>query len=126
MLNSQSTMLIPELGPALQAIVDRFGLMVQRMKDCDGRGPGHIVSYCNPNDIKDWKSVYGFPGKHAEWNKKDLFYTVPIHDNAIQIKVIISSIPESMPEFKDIALPLGYSFIIVPVIISPHLVIDIE
>ena len=126
MLDNQSTMLIPELAPALQAIADRFGLMVQRTKDCDGRGPGHIVSFCNPNDKNDWKSVYGFPGRRAEWNKKDLFYTVPIHDNAVLIRVILGSIPESMPEFTDIEMPLGYSFIIVPVIISPHLVIDIE
>jgi len=117
-------MLIPELGPALQAIADRFGLMVQRMNECEGRGPGHIVSFCNPNDKNDWKSVYGFPGKYADWDKKDLFYTVPIHDNAVLIRVILSSIPESMPEFKDIELPHGCSFIIVPVIISTVLVID--
>jgi len=117
-------MLIPELGPALQAIADRYGLMVQRMNDCDGRGPGHIVSFCHPDDKKDWKSVYGFPGKNADWNKNDLYHTVRIDDHAIQIRVILSSIPESMPEFKDIELPQGCSFIIVPVIISPILVID--
>ena len=119
-----SPMLIPELGPALQAIADRYGLMVQRMNDCDGRGPGHIVSFCHPDDNNDWKCVYGFPGKHADWNKKDLFYTVPIDNHTIEIRVIISSIPESMPEFKDITLPHGCSFIIVPVVINPILVID--
>jgi hypothetical protein len=117
-------MLLPELGPALQAIADRYGLMVQRMEDCDGRGPGHIVSFCNPDDKKDWKAVYGFPGKYGEWNKKDLFYTVPIDKYNVQINVILASIPDSMPEFKDITLPKGCSFIIVPVIINKELVID--
>lgn len=117
-------MLVPDLGHALQAIANRYGLMVQRMTDCDGRGPGHIVSFCNPDDTTDWKAVYGFPGKYGEWNKADLFHTVPVDSHQIEIKVILASLPDSMPEFKDIPLPKGCSFIIVPVIINQHLVID--
>jgi len=119
-------MLLPELGPALQAISNRYGLMVQRMKDCDGRGPGHIVSFCNPNDKNDWISVYGFPGKYAEWNKSHLYHTVRVDDHHVKIFVILGSIPESMPELKNIQLPLGCSFIIVPVVINNFLVVDDE